>query len=329
MNDIEAFRILSGRLFLRNRRNMMTQNQNAEDAIAILGLGKVGTAVGHLLKSAGYRIVAVADQSPAALQRGIAFTGGQACATLAEAAAVANCIIITTTDDAIASVCIEIVAGGAVRMGDKVIHMSGAGGLDLVAPARQAGAHVASIHPIQSFADVEGAIMNIPGSTFGITADEKLREWAVSIVNALKGVPFFVTERDKALYHAAACMASNYLTTLMHMVETTYQALGLSRKEAIRAFWPLVRGTLLNIETRGAAEALTGPIARGDAGTIGKHLQALQETLPGLLNAYCELGLMTVDMALQKGSLTRERAQTIKTLFKEGGSADEYAGKSE
>ena len=307
---------------------MTTHAQDAGDAIAILGLGKVGTAVGYLLKSAGYRIIAVADQSPTALKKGIPFTGGQACETLVEAAAAANCMIITTTDDAIASVCREIVVNGAVREGDKVIHMSGAGGLDLLAPARQAGAHVASIHPIQSFADVKGAIMNIPGSTFGITADDELREWAVSIVKALKGVPFFVLEMDKALYHAAACMASNYLTTLVHMVETTYRALGLNRTEAIRAFWPLVKGTLLNIETRGAVEALTGPIARGDAGTIEKHLQALHESLPDLLNAYRELGLMTVDMALQKGSLTRERAQTIKTLLK-GGSADEYAGKTE
>ncbi len=308
---------------------MMTQQQDTTDTIAILGLGKVGTAVGHLLKSAGYRVIAVADQSSAALKKGIPYTGGRACKSLAEAAAAATCIVITTTDDAIVSACHEIVANGAVHEGDKVIHMSGAGGLDLLAPARQAGASVASIHPIQSFADVEGAITNIPGSTFGITADEDLSEWAVSVVLALKGVPFFVPEKDKALYHAAACMASNYLTTLMHMVETTYQALGLSRAEAIRAFWPLVRGTLLNIETRGAAEALTGPIARGDAGTIEKHLQALREMLPDLLNAYCELGLMTVNIALQKGSLTRERAQTIKTLFKEGGSGNEYSGKAE
>jgi predicted short-subunit dehydrogenase-like oxidoreductase (DUF2520 family) len=307
---------------------MMTQHENATDTIAILGLGKVGTAVGHLLKTAGYRIIAVADQSPDALNKGIPFTGGQACKNLSEAAAAATCIVITTTDDAIASVCHAIVKDGAVHKGDKVIHMSGAGGLDLLAPARRAGAHVASIHPIQSFADVEGAIINIPGSTFGITADDELREWAVSIVNALKGVPFFVPEKDKALYHAAACMASNYLTTLMYMVETTYQALGLSRKEAIRAFWPLVKGTLLNIETRGAIEALTGPIARGDAGTIEKHLQALQEALPDLLNAYCELGLMAVDMALQKSSLAHDRAQTIKTLLK-GGITDEYAGKTE
>ncbi|MFH1079510.1 MAG: DUF2520 domain-containing protein [Pseudomonadota bacterium] len=311
-----------------NKRNIMSPAPDAGDAIAILGLGKVGTAVGHLLKSAGYRIIAVTDQSPSALKQGILFTGGQACETLAEAATAANCMIITTSDDAIASVCREIVANGSVREGDKVIHMSGAGGLDLLAPARQVGAHVASIHPIQSFADVEGAIMNIPGSTFGITADDELREWAVSLVNALKGVPFFVPEGDKALYHAAACMASNYLTTLMHMVETTYGTLGLNRAEAIRAFWPLVRGTLLNIETRGAVEALTGPIARGDAGTIEKHLQALRKTLPDLLNAYCELGLMTVDMALEKGSLAHERAQTIKTLFK-GGSTDEHAGKTQ
>jgi predicted short-subunit dehydrogenase-like oxidoreductase (DUF2520 family) len=302
---------------------MMIHHKDARDTIAILGLGKVGSAVGHLLKSTGYQIIAVADQSPAALKKGILFTGGKACKSLTEAAMAASCIIITTTDDAIAPVCHEIVLNGAVQEGNKVIHMSGAGSLDLLAPARQAGALVASIHPIQSFADVEGAIVNIPGSTFGITADDALREWSVSLVKALKGTPFFVPEKDKALYHAAACMASNYLTTLMHMVETTYQALGLSRKEAIRAFWPLVKGTLLNIETRDTIQALTGPIVRGDAGTIEKHLQALQETLPDLLNAYCELGLMTVDIALQKDSLTRNQAVTIKKLLK-GGATNEH-----
>jgi 3-hydroxyisobutyrate dehydrogenase-like beta-hydroxyacid dehydrogenase len=80
---------------------MRTHHHDAGDAIAILGLGKVGTAVGHLLKAAGYRIIAVADQSPAALNKGIPFTGGQACKSLAEAAAAATCIVITTTDDMI------------------------------------------------------------------------------------------------------------------------------------------------------------------------------------------------------------------------------------
>ena len=305
----------------------MTPQKDAGDNIAILGLGKVGISVGYLLKSAGYRIIALADTSPAALETGDALIGGRPYKSAAEAARRANCIIITTRDDAIASVCHEIVTRGAVRVGDKVIHMSGAGGLDLLAAARAAGAHTACIHPIQSFADVEGAIRNIPGSTFGISADEEITDWAVNLVKALQGIPFFVSEKYKALYHAAACMASNYLTTLMHMVESTYQALGLSREEALRAFWPLVKGTLSNIEAGGTVQALTGPIARGDAGTIEKHLQALQETLPVFLHAYCELGLLTADLALEKASLSIDRAETIKTLLK-GGTANEHTGKN-
>jgi predicted short-subunit dehydrogenase-like oxidoreductase (DUF2520 family) len=300
----------------------------ADDRIAILGLGKVGTAVGYLLKSSGYRIVAVADASAAALEKGTSYTGGEAFTNPSRAAAQANCIIITTTDDAIAPVCAEIVRNSAVEPGDKIIHMSGAGGLNLLAPARAAGAKVGSIHPIQSFADVNGAIRNIPGSTFGITADEALADWAVAVVRDLQGVPFFVPEKDKALYHAAACMASNYLTTLMHMVEKTYQTLGLTRDEAIRAFWPLVKGTLVNVESNGTVGALTGPIARGDSGTIEKHLQAFRTSLPDLLAPYCILGLMTVEIALEKKTLSPDRAETIKKLLK-GGSRDEHPGKAE
>ena len=301
---------------------------DASDCIAILGLGKVGTAVGCLLKASGFRIAAVADLSADALEKGVAFTGGKAFTNPAEAAAQANCIFIATGDDAIASVCAEIVRNGAVKPGDKVIHMSGAGGLDLLAPARAAGAAVGSIHPIQSFADVEGAIRNIPGSTFGITADDALTDWAVAMVKALQGVPFFVPEKDKALYHAAACMASNYLTALMHMVEKSYRTLGLTRDEALRAFWPLVQGTLINVKSKGAVGALTGPIARGDIGTIEKHLKALRAALPELLDSYCALGRTTVGIALEKKTLSAERAESIHKLLK-GGSSDEHSGNTE
>ena len=86
------------------------------------------------------------------------------------------------------------------------------------------------------------------------------------------GRPFLVSGEDKALYHAAACMASNYLVTLMFLVEEIYGRIGLSREEAIRAFWPLVKGTFVNIESKGTIASLTGPIARGDGGTVRKHL---------------------------------------------------------
>ena len=286
------------------------------DRIGIVGLGKVGTAMGYLLRKAGYPIVAIADMNPDALSQAQKFTGGRICATIPEVTREADAILITTTDDAIAPACRQLAAAGAILPGRKVIHCSGAGSLDLLEDARKAGAFVASIHPIQSFAHVEGAIENIPGSTFGITAVAEIREWAVDFVLDLDGVPFFVPDADKPLYHAAACIASNYLTTLLYMVEEIYLSLGLNREEAIRAFWPLVKGTIRNIEARGTAQALTGPIARGDLGTVARHIAALKARLPILLETYRAMGLLTVDIALEKGTISRERAEGIKSLLR-------------
>jgi predicted short-subunit dehydrogenase-like oxidoreductase (DUF2520 family) len=155
-----------------------------KDNIAIIGLGKTGTAIGYLLRRAGYQVVTVTSRSQVSLQSRISYTGGTAFTAdaNAEAASRATCIFITTPDDAITAVCREIVQNGGVNPGDKVIHLSGAGGLDLLEPARQAGAKVASIHPLQSFADIDWAIRNIPSSAFGITADDDLREWSAGLV---------------------------------------------------------------------------------------------------------------------------------------------------
>ncbi len=286
------------------------------DTVAILGLGKVGTAVGFLLRQAGYRIVAAAGRSKASLSQGIVYTGGRPYLNFSEAALTASCIIITTPDDAIAQVCERISKEGSVRPGAKVIHMSGAGGLDLLGSARDAGAEIACIHPLQSFADVESAVRNLPGSTFGITSGDEIRNWSVQVVRDLGGIPFFVSDADKPLYHAAACIASNYLATLIHMAEEIYQSLGLNREDSIRAIWPLVMGTIGNIESKGTVQALTGPVARGDAGTIRKHAAALRQKLPHLLQAYSALGILTCELGLQKKTLSPETARLIKELLK-------------
>ncbi len=293
-------------------------NETGKDTIAILGLGKVGTAVGYLLKSAGYPIVAVASRSVSSLNHGVAFTGGKPATSFSDAAAQADCIFITTADDAIQSTCEKVTQEGGIYPGKKVIHMSGAGGLDLLSAAKKAGACVASIHPLQSFADVEGAIKNIPGSTFGITTNDNIKAWSVQIVKDMGGIPFFIPEEDKPLYHAAACMASNYLTALMHTVEEIYLSLGLSHDDAIQAFWPLVRGTLKNIEMKGTVSALTGPVARGDIGTIRKHLQAFRDKLPLYLQAYCAMGILTADIGIEKKTLSKEEAETIKKMLRGG-----------
>jgi len=298
------------------------------DTFAILGCGKVGTAIGFLLRARGYSVVAVASRSEESLMRGVEYTGAHPYHTFPEAARQARYVVISTSDDAIATVCDAIAETGAIGAGSTVIHLSGASGLDLLASARRSGASVASIHPIQSFSDIQSAIATLPGSTFGITADKKIEHWAFDLVQNLGGVPFSVSENDKPLYHAAACMASNYLVTLMNTVVDVYRTVGLTDEDATQAFWPLVKGTMLNIEGQGTVQSLTGPISRGDVETIKKHLAAFTSRLPHLLPLYREMGFLAVEVGLQKSTLPRERAEQIKSLLS-GGIHDEQSGQNE
>jgi len=137
------------------------------EQIAIIGAGKVGTAMAYLLQKAGYGVAGVSDRNPSALVDILSYTSAQPCSSPEEAARKADFILITTPDDEIAGTCRTLSDSGAILPGNKVVHMSGAGGLDLLESARRSGALVASIHPIQSFADIGGAIENLPGSAFG------------------------------------------------------------------------------------------------------------------------------------------------------------------
>jgi predicted short-subunit dehydrogenase-like oxidoreductase (DUF2520 family) len=288
---------------------------------AIIGTGMVGTAIGFLLKKAGYKVIAIADNSPAALKRALPYTGGKAFRNSRKALDKADCILITTPDDGISSACQEIALCPAMK-GKFVFHMSGAGDLDLLESAKKAGAAVASIHPLQSFSSIDQAIKNIPGSYFGITADKKSQPPAKKIVRDLGGIPLLIASDQKPLYHAAACFASNYLVSLMNVVESIYRAIGLNEKDAKKAYLPLVYGSLKNIENSGSIHSLTGPIVRGDFGTIKKHISAINKKLPQYSSLYSSLGLITVKVAQQKGTLNNRQAKTINAILK--GVQNEY-----
>ena len=282
---------------------------------AIIGAGMVGTAIGYLLKKAGYEIVAIADKSAAALRRAQSYTGGKACRKPQEVLREADCILITTPDDIILSVCKDIARSPLIK--DKYIfHMSGAGGLDLLDPARKAGAAVGSIHPLQSFSSVDNAIQNIPSSYFGITVDAKAKTQAETIVLALGGKPIYISSQQKSLYHAAACVASNYLVSLLNVVESIYQSIGINENDAKKAYLPLIYGSLKNIELSGSVQALTGPIARGDSGTIQKHVDAINANLPQYASLYSSLGLVTIKLARAKGTLNSRQAKKISNILK-------------
>ena len=224
---------------------------------------------------------------------------------------VAERVFITTPDDVIASVCGEV----QWHSGQSVVHCSGAHSVDILEPARKLGAAVGSFHPLQTFAGVDQAIENLPGSTFTLEAEELLLSTLKDLAALLNGNYVELKPGDKVLYHAAAVFACNYLVTLVKLALDLWQIFGVSPGEATKALMPLIKGTVNNIDKIGLPDCLTGPIARGDLGTIGRHLGALEDRSPALLHTYKELGLQTIPIALAKGRIDVNRADEMKALL--------------
>jgi predicted short-subunit dehydrogenase-like oxidoreductase (DUF2520 family) len=155
----------------------------------------------------------------------------------------------------------------------------------------------------------------MPGSTFALEAEEPLLGILQEMVSALGGHWIKLKASDKAIYHAAAVIASNYLVTLVKMATDLWQTFGVPREKTTQALLPLIRGTVHNLETIGIPQCLTGPIARGDSGTIKKHLETLEKSSPDILAAYRELGLKTIPIALAKGRINQPQAEALKTTL--------------
>jgi len=166
-------------------------------------------------------------------------------------------------------------------------------------------------HPLQTFAGVTQAIDNIPGSTFAVEAEEPLKSLLKEMAQKLGGYSIELKPEDKVLYHASAVMACNYLVTLVKLSTDLWQSFGVSRPDAVRALMPLLKGTLNNLATIGIPDCLTGPISRGDTGTVQKHLIALDQVDEPVAETYRNLGLLTVPVALAKGKIDRNRADQM------------------
>ena len=287
--------------------------------VAIIGAGRVGGAVGRLLAQAGYPVAAVMRRTQEAASSAAAFIGsGMATTDALQAARSAEIVLISTPDGAIRSVCEAIGSAGGFRKGAVVLHLSGAHTLDLLDAAREAGAQRAVVHPLQSVPSREQGILNIPGSYFRIEADAKALQAARDLVRALGGIelvmPKWRSDRESAaLYHAGAVTVSNYLVALIEHGLAYYQALGAEKRQALTAVLPLIKGTLANIERLGTTEALTGPIARGDAETVRRHMEAMEQRAPELLPLYRMLAKQTIAIARDRG-LPQEKLRELLNL---------------
>nr|MDJ0974330.1 DUF2520 domain-containing protein [Planctomycetota bacterium] len=169
---------------------------------------------------------------------------------------------------------------------------------------------------LQSFADVDTAVRMLPDTFFFLEGDEEAVDILRSTVIALGGRPITMGSQGKALYHAGAAAASNFLVTLIEYAVQLFFRAGVPRETALGALLPLIKGTVENLEAVGLPDALTGPIARGDVGTVKRHMKAL-ESIPGdTVRLYRLLGWRTVDLALRKGNLEAEDAEKIRDLLR-------------
>jgi len=277
-----------------------------------IGAGTTGTALAVRLSQKGWPVVAVSSQTLSSAQRlAKRVPNCQVCHTANELTEAAELVFITTPDDVIARVCSEV----QWQKGQSVLHCSGAHSLDILKAAEKLGATVGSFHPLQTFADVDQAMENLPGSTFALEAEEPLLSLLKELTHLLNGNWVELKPGDKVLYHAAAVFACNYLVTLVKLALDLWQDFGVSSGEATRALLPLLEGTINNIDSIGLPDCLTGPVARGDLGTIEKHLSALEDRSPSLLTTYKELGLQTIPIALAKGKVNEQKSEEMKALL--------------
>jgi predicted short-subunit dehydrogenase-like oxidoreductase (DUF2520 family) len=277
-----------------------------------VGAGTTGNALAVRLSQKGWPVVAVSSRTPSSAEKlARRVSDCQAYHTAQEVADVAEMVFITTPDDVIAQVCSEV----RWHKGQSVLHCSGAHSVDILEPAKKLGAAVGSFHPLQTFADIDQTVANLPGSTFALEAEEPLLSTLKELARVLNGSWVKLGAGDKVLYHAAAVFACNYLVTLVKLALDLWKGFGVSSKEATKALLPLLRGTLNNIDNIGLPDCLTGPVARGDLGTIEKHLRALDARNPSLLTAYKELGLQAIPIALAKGKVNEQKAEEMRTLL--------------
>ena len=282
--------------------------------LGFIGAGTVGTALSIRLSDRGYQVIAVSSRSQTSAEKlAQALSGCYAVNNNQAVADAAELIFITTPDGAIPQVASEV----QWHPGQSVIHCSGADSTDTLEPAKKLGAQAGAFHPLQAFASVKQAIDSIPGSTFAIEAEEPLLTTLKDMATALDGNWIELKASDKVLYHAAAVIACNYMVTLIKLATDLWQTFNVPTNEAAKALMPLLRGTLNNIDNVGIPQCLTGPIARGDTGTIKKHVDALQKVAPAVLSTYRELGLQTIPISLAKGRINQQQAEELQAMLKQ------------
>jgi predicted short-subunit dehydrogenase-like oxidoreductase (DUF2520 family) len=269
--------------------------------IAFIGAGRAANVLGVALARAGYGVVAVASRTVASAEKAadaIRKAGASNCmvTSVQGAADAGDLVLVATTDAAIADVATSV----RWRAGQGVVHCSGALGADVLSAASEQGALTGSWHPYQTLAG--SATLN--GVTFGIEAGPELYGRLAEMAEAVGGEPLHVPSEARALYHASSVLACGYLTTLLREARRVWEAAGLPEEAGRRAIGAIAAATVENVRRFGEEATVTGPVSRGDIGTVRLHLDRIAEAEPELLPLYAAISRRSAVLARDAGRPT-------------------------
>ncbi len=284
---------------------------NTLPTLGILGVGKVGSALGRLAHRAGYRVVAVYNRDPARASSLASDLGAEVCLTPEQVVRRCDLTLMTVSDDAISPLASQI--AGALDAGSStyraLVHTSGARDLAALSTLHERGVSVGSLHPAYPFTGQE--VSSLAGTAFAAEAsDSALFDWLDALVDRLGGQTLHIPPGSKALYHASLVIASNYMVVLYALAERLLGQLNIGQEMASMVLLPLMRGSLENIAAQGVPLALPGPLVRGDAGTVAANMSALASD-PEALALYRSLALAALPLAAARGVDTGALRATI------------------
>lgn len=284
--------------------------------VGVIGAGRVGSVLGAALRRAGHPVVAVAAVSEVSRLRAEALLPGVPIRDVPGVIADADLVIVAVPDDVLPELIAGLAETGNVHPGQFWLHPAGRYGTEVLEPVTRAGALPLAVHPIMTFTGTSVDLARLADCPFGVTAPEPLRPVAEALVVEMGGDPVWVPQEQRVLYHAALAFGSNYLITLVAQAVELLALAGIEHPQ--RLIGPLLSASLDNALRLGD-QALTGPVARGDAASVAAHLEAISSVSADAAAGYRALARVTATRAVAAGVLPASSAETLLEVLADGG----------
>lgn len=279
-------------------------------SIAFIGTGRLGSALAVALSQRGVAVAMVAGRNAATAQHLATQLPGCRAVDTATAAQ-ADLVFLSVTDDAIAPLAAQL----PWRAGQAVMHCSGATEVSVLQPAADAGAAIGGFHPLQIFSDPQRAVALLPGSSVAIEGPPALEAQLQQLATTLGMHPLRLPPGARALYHGGASYAASFLLSMLNEAVSAWRSFGIDEAQALQALLPMARGTLDAAAAKGLSAAVAGPVSRGDAGVIARHLAAFTVLGPEHAALYREMTRRQLELVQATQRLSEEQAGRVRRVI--------------